>query len=400
MVSQSCVTMSEGEKSHLEIANFAKENSGCCIEKGYAGVNVILNRKNEIEITDVDADSPAGKAGVLPGDIILKIDDEDIQDKYKAFVIYDSKYPGDKTSLIIKRKGEIITKQFQLISHHFLNVYYTLIELVYKNTSVRLAVIPGKLNFEYPGLKEFYEKLESHYIGRLESGFIRLYRNQNNFALIDRQKTDSILNELKFQESGLVDNKSRTKLGTMLGATHLMIKDISSYIPNDNKPEFLYTLRLIEVESGKNLATSTFRIKNEETVDIVKIDFIDYCRKIFQTVSLEKEVIDAYSRLKATNNDTLFYQGLANVVIPKYEVLLQKIVNISPVTWEVKNLHQLYIEGTNLKLQAIQLYKSAINQKDEILMSRGNEKMNMGKQKLIVWNVRITDLLNKYNIKP
>jgi hypothetical protein len=62
----------------------------------------------------------------------------------------------------------------------------------------------------------------------------------------------------------------------MLGATHLVIIDFSSQIPADNKPEVLITMRLIEIESDKNIVTSPLKIKSQQSVDVVQRDLIDY----------------------------------------------------------------------------------------------------------------------------
>jgi len=374
--------------------NLAKENVNCCVKKVYLGCTIFLNRNNEVEFSSVDIDSPAGRAGILPGDVVLKIDNENVKDKYHAFSLYDSKYPGNTISVAIKRQGKIITKQFELLPLYFLNIQYALLELVYKDIPVRLAVIFGNIDYGHSSLKEYFEKKESYYVGEIESTFLSIFRNQNNFTIIDRQKTDAIINELKFQESGLVDNKSREKLGSMLGATHLLIMDISLSRSIDNKAEYLYVMRLMEIASGKTLSISTFTNKIEESVDFVKLDFISYRKKIKDIYAIEKEAVTAYSNVTGNNfkNDITFSNTLINLVIPKYKEFTQQLMNISPETNEIRNIHRLYIEGANLQLQAFQIFQSAVTQNDKKLMDKGNKTMRLATQKMEELKIKFEEL--------
>ncbi|MDQ5988110.1 MAG: hypothetical protein CSYNP_03866 [Syntrophus sp. SKADARSKE-3] len=73
---------------------------------------------------------------------------------------------------------------------------------------------------------------------------------------------------------------------------------------------------------------------------------------------------------------------LSTMVIPKYQAYSEQLKNISPNTMEVKHVHQLLSEGTNLKIKALKLFQNAIAQNDEMLMNDGNKIMKMGKQKI------------------
>lgn len=379
------------------MANLAKENPRCCVEKVYVGVQIIINRHGEVEIASVVKDSPADKVGIRAGDVVLKIDDVNIKDKYRAFILYDSKYPNDTTSLTVKRKGKIITEQFQLKSHHLLNIQYSLLELAYKDIPVRLAVLFGTIDIGFPIVNENIGKHESYYVGLIEGSFLSMFRNQNNFTIIDRQKTRAILSELKFQESGLVNNKSRGTIGSMLGATHLLVTDISLSGYTDNKPEYLYTMRLMEVSSGKTLSISTFKNKVEEPVNFVMVDFYNYYGKIKKISILEEEATRAYSNVTGDNykDDTTIYNTLSNIVIPKYQVYSQELMNISPNTQELRNVHGLYVEGVNLQLKAMQMYQTALIKKDKALMNEGDQIMQLGKQKIQDFLIEIKKLTDR-----
>jgi hypothetical protein len=383
LISQSCVTMSKGEKERVDLANFAKENKGCCVEKVYLGANIILNRNNEIEIASVVGDSPLNKAGFLRGDIIFKIDGDEIKTKYQAFKIYDSKYPGDEMELTVKRKNEIITKSIKLTSFYMFNIMYLLTELIYKDVPIRLAIIPGKINLISPDETKAFDKYAAYFVGMFESGFITGFRGHNNFAIIDRQKTDSILNELKFQESGLVDNTTRVKLGKMLGATHLMTIDLLSYISEANTIDTLTTLRIIEIETGKNLSTSSFKVKSQEPVDLVQIDLIDYWNsKLMKIFDLEKVAMTSYNDIRQDLFKEESINILTNKVIPIYGKFLEGLKNNPPNTKEVNKVHKLYIESATLMYEALGDIETSAKQKNSMQLKQASGKIEEANEKM------------------
>lgn len=60
----------------------------------------------EIVIVEVVADSPAEKAGLKMGDIILKMEKKDYDDPMELVKSLQEKKPGDKITLRIKRDGK------------------------------------------------------------------------------------------------------------------------------------------------------------------------------------------------------------------------------------------------------------------------------------------------------
>lgn len=74
------------------------------------------NLNKGIYVADVQSNSPASKAGIQRGDVITKIDGEEI-DSYKEFLtrLY-AKKPGDTVKLTINRKGSTSTVNVTLAS--------------------------------------------------------------------------------------------------------------------------------------------------------------------------------------------------------------------------------------------------------------------------------------------
>lgn len=243
-------------KGLAEQKKLAENNPESFVEKAYAGVNVIWNRENKYEVVFVSKDSPADIAGIIPGDIVLSLDEIPIRNRYQAFEIYDKKYPGEVMSVKLKRKNRILTKEVKLESHYFLYPYYVLMELINKDIPIRLAFFVQDIKSEKMNdqdMKKWKSSITSYLVGSLESIFIKNYRGQNNFAIVDRAQTEVVLQELAFQKSGLVPSNLQSKLA-MLGATHLFIVNVS-LLESTNTGYSM--MRLIEVESGKVIATAS-----------------------------------------------------------------------------------------------------------------------------------------------
>jgi hypothetical protein len=122
-----------------------------------------------------------------------------------------------------------------------------------------LAVLPGEIqnmyNVEAELLEKWKKSVGTEIVGYAESTYVNFFRTQKNFTIIDRYQTDKILNEIQFQNSGLVSDEQRKKIGNLLGATHIVTVNFTRNIATGSKRNDLMTRRLIEVESGKILAT-------------------------------------------------------------------------------------------------------------------------------------------------
>jgi S1-C subfamily serine protease len=59
-------------------------------------------------------DSPAAKAGLQKGDIILKVNDIKINLDHPLLYVLYTFLPGDTVELLIDRKGQLIKKEITL----------------------------------------------------------------------------------------------------------------------------------------------------------------------------------------------------------------------------------------------------------------------------------------------
>lgn len=272
----------------------AEKNPGSYIKMPYSGINVIVNKSKECEVEGVTKGLTADLAGIQPGDIITKIDGKVIKNRYQAFKIYEGKSSGDSIEVEIKRNGKLLRKHAKLETLDMPYDFYIMMELLSKEMPVRLAVVPGEMNFShaiYPEeMNQYKEAIITKVINEIEGVFIKRYRKENNVVVVDRQMTKAILNELKFQESGLVSSESRKKIGAMLGASHLLIVNYTWIVDKSGRGYALLTRKLIEVELGKVLATVNF---SNITGNAPKAD--DDKKKINQSSKKQKEDAAAYA---------------------------------------------------------------------------------------------------------
>lgn len=407
---QSCVHFSENAKRLKHLENLAKENPGSYISHGYIGINVRLNYKGEIEITHVGNDSPAKQEGIKPGDIIIEIDGIPIKSKYQAFKIYDSKYPGDSAIVVLKRHNELLTKQLiNLPAFYTPTVFNVIYEKVYKDIPIRLAIITTPILLP-SSLEEGREYLKNEMeLKRYFEGIMLTFlRGHENLAIIDRQYTEKILDELKFQQSGLVRDESRTKIGQMLGATHLMLVNRSMELRGGNKVSYVMWLELVEVESNKKLATT---VLGSEKINLGK-EFYDYIRTsdirsdlrayVLKRRSIdldgsESVAIDAYISVTGKNykDEKTSQNVLRKTVIPKYAKYLTGIKSIAPVTEDVKAAHKLLVEGASLQYEAFREMLEASETSNQRMISGANTKIAEGKQLIEKSSKQFDDLVSK-----
>ena len=185
----------------------------------------------------------------------------------------------------------------------------------------------------------------------------------------------------------------------MLGATHLVIMDFSSQIPADNKPEVLITMRLIEIESDKNIATSPLKIKSQQSVDVVQRDLIDYINnKLKRITHLEKDSMAKYNNIRNNLSKQESLDILTNNVIPLYGNFLSELQMINPNTDEVNTIHKLYISGASLQYEGFRALETSIIQKNARQFREANIKLKEGKEKINQFNEAISQLRIKHKV--
>lgn len=244
---------------------FVNDNPQAFVETVYAGVWVINNDKNEFEVASISKNSPAEKVDIQAGDILVSVDSIRFMDRLSLFnYIYEIKSPGDLVGAVLRRNGKILNKQVKLTSMQWRNDIYILMQEILKEKPISLAVIIGDISNVYLKDKDILEQWKTGMKAVLysdsENIYLRFFKHEHNFNIVDRAKTERLLHEEELQLSGITNTDSQIKVGNMLGATHLLVIDYSRFYESLTKAQDVETYKLIEVRSGKTLVNVLLKI--------------------------------------------------------------------------------------------------------------------------------------------
>lgn len=76
------------------------------VRRGWLGIGMVVNEDDKIEISQVEEDSPADKAGLEEGDIIQEIEGQELKSREMLIKEIRKRGPGDEVTLQIERDGE------------------------------------------------------------------------------------------------------------------------------------------------------------------------------------------------------------------------------------------------------------------------------------------------------
>lgn len=106
-----------------ELADFNLRNSG-----GYVGIGIqVAYKENKIVIVTVFDDSPAYNSGIYPGDVILKVADQDAEDLDKTISLIKGS-EGSSVLLKVERNGEVLDFEIKREKIDMKNVEYSKID--------------------------------------------------------------------------------------------------------------------------------------------------------------------------------------------------------------------------------------------------------------------------------
>lgn len=229
-----------------------------CIRRPDLGVWTKILPSGQIEITKVVKDSVAEKAGVRKGDIIKAWDGQPLNAK-KTIDYFDliyKKEPKDYVSLTIQRNNEEVELKVKVGSIDVPKEIDVIMRILAEWKKVNLVVLIGGIRNvlikDASTLAEWKGIVRNELLLYHEEGYLIWFGMWSNFTLVDRQRVEEILKELKFGLSGIVSTEVQNKLGEILGATHIVVVGYSRS-PDKN----MKTIRLIEIETGQVLASYT-----------------------------------------------------------------------------------------------------------------------------------------------
>ncbi|HEY3378703.1 MAG TPA: CsgG/HfaB family protein [Armatimonadota bacterium] len=112
------------------------------------------------------------------------------------------------------------------------------------------------LQGETVAITQFQDKTgEGVNAGLCQDRLITAFVKRHWFRLVERERLDKSMQELKLSSSGLVTPESQKRLGRLLGATYLLVGAISTGLTGDG---YSISARLVQVDTGEIVASADY----------------------------------------------------------------------------------------------------------------------------------------------
>lgn len=166
-------------------------------------------------------------------------------------------FPGATITVKIGRSGKEKTRRIKTVKNHRPDIY-VIMDILEKGENVSLAIMVGNVSDAMDAssfnVNEWKSGISTLMVNKLESGFMFYQNRYNNLSLVDRNKIRAILDELNFQSTGYISKNTRSKIGELTGATHIVVADFNRF---GNPPGFIDVVsrKLIDVKTGIILAS-------------------------------------------------------------------------------------------------------------------------------------------------
>lgn len=127
-----------------------------------------------------------------------------------------------------------------------------------------------------------------------------------------------------------------------------------------------------------------------------KIELTNYINKHLKEISkLEREVIINYENNKNSDN---FYIVLSDEIIPKYDVIVDRITKIKLESKEIKKIHNLYVEASKLQSKAFYKLKEALYEKNNDKVKEANKYLNDSRIYMDNFKTELFKILDKHKV--
>jgi membrane-associated protease RseP (regulator of RpoE activity) len=225
------------------------------VRRPMMGINNV-NMNGQIQVIKVNEGFGAGEAGIRKGDIIKTINGRPVLERADVIRLVENMNEEDKAVVGIFRDGEEIEFEVRLQTGDIRQDLDAVIRLLLQEKTVNLVIAVGAVSnatiTDKLMLEQWANGLRSILLARQEQVYLATFKAEVNFHLADRAKTDQLLSEFNFSQTGHVTDQMRVQMGKMLGATHIL--DVScSRFANQDCVQF----RLVGIESGEVISSSS-----------------------------------------------------------------------------------------------------------------------------------------------
>jgi membrane-associated protease RseP (regulator of RpoE activity) len=236
------------------------------LEQQKAGVALQMEGK-KIVVKWLAQNSPAEKAGIIPGDVVLTVDGTAFPSVKEIVDHVAAKRKGERVVFVVERKGKQHTFKLEPVTIKIRRTLANLQSMVlFDHKKVALAVVVSEVKSTFEMKPDVYASwaagVRTQEQTAMESFYLNSLGRTPDFSIVDRSRTNTILEEFKLDQTGLVSDAMRVKIGEMTGATHLL--DVSfSRFKTDRGYDDVINARLIDISSGAVLAVDQMKISRK-----------------------------------------------------------------------------------------------------------------------------------------
>lgn len=135
--------------------------------------------------------------------------------------------------------------------------------------------------------------------------------------------------------------------------------------------------------------------------DRATMDLVKYVNQdILDIAQLEQKALESYASVTGKNYTTnaRVYEALKDDVIPHYRQFVDLLRDINPKTQEVRELHGIYIRGTECLYKGFREKMFGLEIRDVHLVRAANRQIEKGRVETDKWRKELADLCRHYGV--
>jgi hypothetical protein len=135
--------------------------------------------------------------------------------------------------------------------------------------------------------------------------------------------------------------------------------------------------------------------------DPVQDDLLNYVNKEMKVAGkLERAAVSAYEGVSGKNyqDDQTMYDALINDVIPNYNEFIKELDSVKIKTDEVREIHEIYIEGADIQFKAFAIIKQALEEQDANLIQKANDMLADARKHIRNYQTKLDKLAKEHDV--
>lgn len=136
--------------------------------------------------------------------------------------------------------------------------------------------------------------------------------------------------------------------------------------------------------------------------DPIQDDLMNYVNKeMTAAFELEATAVTAYDQVSGINytDDVTMYDALVLTVIPTYNEFIKELNTIPIDTEELREIHEIYIEGADLQYNAFVKIVRALETQDPLLIEEANGMLEEARSLLREYQNEIDKLAKEHDVE-